>query len=126
VNAASEWRLARISEIFFRAPVFRQIGRGVEAANRDARNRRETGVAMLVKVGAGGSANGILRSFFQSRKQGFFCPVFFARRGMTPLKHLGDRVFCDLRLGGLFVGHGAYIPVAIIEEEDAGGKVRTY
>ena len=73
-----------------------------------------------------GAPIGFSGRFFQSRQQGFFRPLFFARGGMPSLEHVGNRVFRDLRLGRLFVGHLDRCLFSIIEEGHAAGKVRMY
>jgi len=78
MNAAGERRLAGISQVFFRAPVFGKIGLGIEAANRGSGDRGEAGVAVLIEIGAGGRADRLFRGFFQSREESFFRPVLFA------------------------------------------------
>src|ERR1700675_2818910 len=57
VNAARVGRLAGITEVLLVIPIGGEISLGVKAADRSVRDRAETRVAMLVEVGAGGSAD---------------------------------------------------------------------
>jgi len=57
VNAARVRRLTRIAKILLVVPVDGQIGLGVEASDGRIRDRAEASMAVLVEVGAGGSAN---------------------------------------------------------------------
>ena len=82
VNAARVGRLAGIAEVLIVVPVGGKIGLGVEAADRDVRDGAETRVAMLVEVGAGGSADRLFGSLVERGRERFLRPLFFGRGGM--------------------------------------------
>ena len=77
MNAARVGRLAGIAEVLIVVPVGGQIGLGVEAADRDVRDGAEAGVAVLVEVGAGGSADRLFGSFVERRSESLLGPMPF-------------------------------------------------
>src|SRR5262249_16224487 len=48
VNAARVRRMSWIVEVLLVSPIFRKIGMRVEPANRDARDRRKSGMPILI------------------------------------------------------------------------------
>ena len=105
VNAACVRRLPGIAKILLVVPVVRQIGVRVEPANRNAGNGGEASVAVLVEIGARGRADRLLGRLLQGRKESFFRPILFPRGRMPVVEHVSNRIFRDLRLGKLLLGH---------------------
>ena len=105
VNAAGVRRLAGIAEIGVVFPVFGQVGLGVKAANGVAGDGGVAGVAMLVEIGAGGRANGLLGILFQGAGERGFSPLLFGVGGMAAFENIGHGRFGYLLVGAFFVSH---------------------
>src|SRR5262249_18630394 len=110
VNAARVGCFARVAEILFSVPIFGKIGGGVEAANRNVRNRAESRVTLIVEISASRGTDGLFRRLLDRGGQSLFRPLSFVLRGMAFLKHVGDWTFRDLRLGIRFLLLGHALP----------------
>src|SRR5262249_33969932 len=105
MNAARERRLAGVAEILFVAPIFREIGVGVEPTNWDAGNRREAAAIGLIPIDAGRRADGLFGRFLKRRHQSFFRPLFLRSRGTAPRKDICNRALRGLWLRRGILGH---------------------
>ena len=103
MDAARVGRLAGITEIFFLAPVFREIGQSIKTADGHPGNCCEAGVAVLVYVYSSGRTYRVLGSLFEGGRKGFLSPVLFRGGGMPVLENVSDRTFSHLRLRLLFL-----------------------
>ena len=94
VNAARVRRLAGIVEVLVVLPVFGKIGGRVEAANRHAGDGGVAGVAVLVKIDAGGRADRLLGSLLQRGRERLLGPLLLGGGRMTAVfEQIGDRRF---------------------------------
>src|SRR5205823_12790005 len=91
------------------APGLREVGGRIETADGNVGKGAEARVAVLVEVGAGRGADGLLGRLLESGGQGLLRPLFFGVGGVTSFENVCDRTLGDLRLGIRFlvIGHAA-------------------
>ncbi len=70
-------------------PILRQVGLGIEPANRNAGDASKARLAMFVAVAAPGGADGLLRMGPECGGEGGFGPILFRRRRMTIAEEIG-------------------------------------
>ncbi len=115
VNASRVRRLAGIAEVLVVAEIRRQVGLGVEAADRHSGNGGEAGVAVLVEVGAGGRADRLFGRLLERRRESFLRPLLFGGRRSAAVKYVRDRRFGDLP------GFLSHVPPHRLTLDDRGG-----
>jgi len=98
VNAARVGRLAGIAQIFFLAPVFREIGQSIKTADGDAGNCGEAGAAVLVYVYSRGRTYRVLGSFLERGRKGVLSPGLSAADGwrFSKTSATGSSATCGL------------------------------
>src|SRR5262249_12461052 len=116
MNPPRERRLARIVQVLFRVPVFRQISLRVKPANGLAADGGEAGLAVLIQIYAAGGTDGLFRGLFERSGERGLRPAPLRLGWMTVFKNLADGAFYEvtiltfvrLRLRGRFrlICHG--------------------